>query len=167
MQNVVKSLQDSSRGGGEYALTNVDLIKSLNGALILLHNQLKYDIKVITDMPGQAVEVIANPQRLTQVWINLIVNAIQAMNCDEPTIWIRIDERMSNTVGVIIRDNGAGINATDQPNIYDKFYTTRYAESGNGVGLHIVKEIIGELNSAISFYSSVRGTEFCVFLPRA
>ncbi len=168
MHSVVRSLQDSSRGGTDnYLITDVELQKSLGGALILLHNQLKYHIEIKQDYPDNAVMVKANPQRLSQVWINLLINGIQAVPDEHGIIAISIDNRFADHVRVEISDNGRGIDTDHQARVFDKFFTTRIGENGNGLGLHIVREIIDELEGRISFVSSKAGTRMSVFLPRS
>ncbi|MEJ2006489.1 MAG: HAMP domain-containing sensor histidine kinase, partial [Cyclobacteriaceae bacterium] len=168
MHNVVMSLQDSSRGEtGSYALTDIDLESSLNTALILLHNQLKHGTEVNRIFPRHRISVKANPQRLSQVWINLLINAIQTLPDEGGCIELEIDDRYGNFVRVGITDNGSGISPEDQADVFEKFFTTKHVHGGSGLGLHIVREIMGEINGKISFVSRTGTTRMNVFIPKA
>ncbi len=167
MQLVIQSLRESSRGGDStYRTENLNIIDNLKGVLVLLHNQLKYSVEVRLDFPQTQLMVRANAQRLSQVWINILLNSIQALPEEDPKIDIRIEDGWADYIVTIISDNGSGIQCEDQPFVFDKFYTTKYARQGSGLGLNIVKEIMDDHHGKVSFYSRPGRTRMIVFIPR-
>ena len=167
MQMVIQSLRESARGNkGEYLFTAVDLESSIGGVLVLLHNQLKHGIHLDIQLKPGEIFVKANPQRLTQVWLNLFVNSLQSMQ-QNGRLSVRVDHRWKNFIKIEVVDSGQGILPEDQPYIFDKFYTTRHSQDGSGLGLNIVKDIVDEHGGEISFTSGEFGTSMVVFLPRA
>jgi two-component system phosphate regulon sensor histidine kinase PhoR len=123
------------------------------------------DLELVTLRP---VEVEADPDRLSQVFVNLIDNALRHTRSGG-RIAIELDARGSDAV-VRIRDTGEGIPYRDVPRIFERFYVvdrSRQRESsGAGLGLAIVKGIVDAHGGAISAESTVgRGTTFTIRLP--
>lgn len=114
------------------------------------------------------VQVEADPDRLSQVFVNLIDNAIRHTP-HGGRVRIEIDARDSDAI-IRVRDNGEGIPYRDVPRIFERFYVvdrSRRRESGGaGLGLAIVKGIVDAHGGAISAESSLgRGTTFTIRLP--
>jgi two-component system, OmpR family, phosphate regulon sensor histidine kinase PhoR len=123
------------------------------------------DLELVTLRP---VEVEADPDRLSQVFVNLIDNALRHTKAGG-RIAIELDARGSDAV-VRIRDTGEGIPYRDVPRIFERFYVvdrSRRRESGGaGLGLAIVKGIVDAHGGAISAESTLgRGTTFTIRLP--
>jgi two-component system phosphate regulon sensor histidine kinase PhoR len=119
-------------------------------------------------LPLRPVAVEADPDRLSQVFVNLIDNAIRHTP-QGGRVRIELDARDSDAV-VRVRDNGEGIPYRDVPHIFERFYVvdrSRRRESGGaGLGLAIVKGIVDAHGGAISAESMLgRGTTFTVRLP--
>lgn len=109
------------------------------------------------------LEVNADPDRLSQIVINLLSNALKASE-NGGNVSIRASEDHSKTV-IEVSDNGTGIKEEDLPFIFERFY--RGAKGGLGIGLTIVKELIEAHGGAISAESEYgKGTIFTVTLPR-
>jgi len=112
--------------------------------------------------------VHANEARLTQVFVNLLVNAAHAIERgtpDENEIRIRIASAGDGRVAVEISDTGAGIPKANLERIFDPFFTTKPTGLGTGLGLAICKGIIAELDGDISVESKVgAGSTFRVTL---
>ncbi|MEO7201094.1 MAG: ATP-binding protein [Candidatus Tumulicola sp.] len=124
------------------------------------------DLELVTLRP---VQVEADPDRLSQVFVNLIDNALRHTRSGG-RIAIELDARGSDAV-VRVRDTGEGIPYRDVPRIFERFYVvdrSRLRESGGGagLGLAIVKGIVDAHGGAISAESSLgRGTTFTIRLP--
>jgi len=101
---------------------------------------------------------------LNQVFMNILVNAAQAME-KKGKITIKT-WREKNSVRVAISDTGCGIAQQNLTRIFDPFFTTKEVGKGTGLGMSITYDIIKKHNGAISVASEVgRGTTFTVSLP--
>jgi signal transduction histidine kinase len=111
--------------------------------------------------------VKGSPNRLTQVFINLFVNAAQAVL--PPQGLLRIQAyRDGKQVVIIVSDNGSGIAAEHKDHIFDPFFTTKERGKGSGLGLSIVYSIVTSHKGAIAVDSEVgKGTTFTVTFPSA
>jgi signal transduction histidine kinase len=115
--------------------------------------------------------VLGDPEKLQQVFLNLYINALDAMP-DGGTLLVTIDggdagERGQETT-IEICDSGAGIAKERLAEVFDPFYTTKAAGHGSGLGLMVAKGIIEEIGGRISVASELnQGTEFRIVLPSA
>ncbi len=154
----------------EAARSAVDLWEPLETAIRLSSHQIKHHARIIRE-PGATPPVQANPQRLEQVFLNLLVNAAQAMPEGRPQAnRIRVVTRTDNEGRAVveIEDTGAGISAEDQARIFDPFFTTRPVGFGTGLGLSICHRIITDAGGTIAVDSKLgRGTIFRITLPAA
>ncbi len=167
----------------ETARKPADLHECLDSTLLILNNQIKYDIKLVKNY-GDLPLVDCYSGQLSQVFMNLLGNAIDALlerkqkEASHPkgdktwTPELAIATELVNCEeqsAVIIRiaDNGTGIPPQIQQRIFDTFFTTKPVGKGTGLGLAISNEIVRDkhkgqlnLNSAVG-----RGTEFEIILP--
>ncbi len=117
------------------------------------------------------VSLICHTEEMTQVWRNIIFNAIQAMYSTEKYLKISIlsdqDSDISGKKMVTIKfqDTGMGMTPEIKEKIYTPFFTTKPAGEGIGLGLFISRKIVEEHGGEISFTSEVGNTEFVVRLP--
>lgn len=140
---------------------SVDLREVLDGALSLAHHQLKNRITVHREYQT-AARIMAHPSHLNQVFLNLLVNACQAIE-GKGDIYIRIFEQESNAV-VEIQDTGKGIPPEQLSRIFEPGFTTK--PNGMGMGLVIVSQIIEAHGGKIEVESEVgKGTLFRIILP--
>ncbi|MEI2582501.1 sensor histidine kinase [Scytonema sp. PRP1] len=140
----------------------VNITEGIETVLTLYHNQLKHGVKVIRNY-SEVPPILCYPDELNQVWVNLIHNALQAM--DYKGI-LKIDvTRQELYVLVSITVNGEGIPAEIIPKIFEPFFTTKPAGEGSGLGLNIVKRIMEKHQGKISVESRVGETRFTVSLP--
>jgi signal transduction histidine kinase len=141
------------------------LIKVTDGietVLEIYHNQLKRKIEVIQN--HQSIPTIwAYPDRLIQLWTNLIHNATQAMESGG-TLTITTQQQ-GNGIEVRIADTGSGIPAEVQPRIFDPFFTTKPPGAGSGLGLYISQKIVDRHQGRIEVESQLGYTQFKVWLP--
>jgi signal transduction histidine kinase len=116
---------------------------------------------------GPAPSVVGDAERLQQVFLNLFLNAADAMP-DGGTLRVILDCETAGEVQVRVADSGLGIRPEDLPRIFDPFFTSKDAGHGNGLGLTVAKGIVGDHGGVISVESAVGlGTEFKVRFPSA
>jgi PAS domain S-box-containing protein len=145
----------------------VDLLDSIIESLRWRIQQGTVDLKRHYEFQG---EIAGFPGELRQVFFNLIMNALEAMD-GRGTLEIRArsspDPRYA--VEVAIRDSGVGIPNSARPNVFESFFTTK-GEKGTGLGLWIARNIVQKHNGSITFDTrtdgSDQGTEFTVTLLR-
>ncbi|MFO8085409.1 MAG: hybrid sensor histidine kinase/response regulator [Desulfobacterales bacterium] len=135
---------------------------SIEVVLTLYHNFLKKGIQVLTnyeDVPA----IKCYPDELSQVWSNLIQNAIYAMQ-SKGVLEINLLNKKDG-VCVQIIDSGAGIAENIKDRIFEPFYTTKPAGEGSGLGLDIVQKMVHRHGGYLTVESKPGRTVFSVFLP--
>ncbi|MBA7565922.1 Adaptive-response sensory-kinase SasA [subsurface metagenome] len=159
----VFALKKYAHRDSEGEKVSTDIIDGIETVLTLYHNQLKQGI-VIKKNYGKLPLVKCYQDEISQVWTNLIQNAIQAMD-QEGTLTISTrDER--NMIFVSFRDTGAGIAPDIKDKIFDPFFTTKKQGEGSGLGLDIVKKIIEKHNGNIEVESELgEGATFIIHIP--
>jgi len=143
---------------------NVDIVKSLETTLTILHHKLKHGVEVKRDyQPVLLVNSFGS--ELNQVWTNLIDNAIDAMHGKGE---LRVRTYRDNGCAVVeIGDNGPGISAEVKPHIFEPFFTTKGVGEGTGLGLDTVQRIVKKHRGNIEVTSKPGDTRFQVWLPLA
>ncbi len=155
----VKGLAHAGKGQREFA----DISGLLDGVLRVAAPQLR-GIAKIEKRYGSLPLVSCAPQELQQVFLNLIINAKQALG-GSGTIWIRTESRHAN-VSITIEDDGSGIPKSVVERIFDPFFTTKPVGEGTGLGLGIAREIVRRHHGEISVQSTPNvGTTFRVQIP--
>jgi signal transduction histidine kinase len=99
--------------------------------------------------PGLEIEIL--PHELRQILINLIANAIDALSGDNPLLRVHTLHH-ADRVTVLVEDNGAGIEVTDQTRVFDAFFTTK-SDVGTGIGLWVTRELVEKNGGSISVES--------------
>jgi signal transduction histidine kinase len=159
---VVKSLNNFSHGNINKEHTLYLLKESIDSAVVILWNKIKYGSNVQIDIANNVI-IKGNQDELSQVWINLINNALQASNnnCN-----IKISHSIKNKYHEIIFSNdGPPIPEDILPKIFDPFFSTKKRGEGTGLGLNIVKKIIEQHNGTIHCMSSTNETSFIIKIP--
>jgi signal transduction histidine kinase len=146
-------------------LQNVDIVKSLETTLTILHHKLKHGVVIERDYPKIPLLVNSFGSELNQVWTNIIDNAIDAMG-GEGKLRVRT-YREDNFVVVEITDNGPGIPPEVQSHIFEPFFTTKGVGQGTGLGLDTVQRIVKKHRGSIQVNSKPGETRFQVWLPVA
>jgi two-component system NtrC family sensor kinase len=140
-----------------------DLNRGLESTLNIVWNELKYRCEVVRDY-GEIPEVLCRPQQVNQVFMNLLVNAAQAIP-ERGTVTLRTRAE-GDRVLVCVSDTGTGIPAESLKRIFDPFFTTKPTGQGTGLGLHIATNIVRSHGGEIRVESQVGvGTTFTVVLP--
>jgi signal transduction histidine kinase len=165
---IVRDLRSSSRTPEEDRET-VDIESPLNIAIQMASNEIRHRARLIREIPSGML-VRANAMRLGQVFLNLLVNAAQAISeghAQENTISVRVSEE-NGQICVRISDTGTGINPENMERIFDPFFTTKPIGVGTGLGLSICRNIVDGYGGSISVSNDDRrGAIFTVRLPMA
>lgn len=174
--SIIKSLKGFARKTAEERIP-IDINALLRDVLVFLDNQLKLsDVEVELHLDETLPQVMAHNVRTEQVFLNIIQNALQAMDkTDNPRLSIRTSVEVALSpdtlkprqyVSIAITDNGEGMSTEIRQRIFDPFFTTREVGSGTGLGLSIVDRIIRDHSGHISVDSSPgRGACFTLYLP--
>ena len=180
IREIVLSLRNFSRLD-EAEMKAVDIHSGIESTLMILKHRLKNksdipDISIIKEY-GNLPLVECFPGQLNQVFMNLIVNAIDALEVvphpsEPPFIWIRthLEEGTDLEAGKVlisISDNGIGIPEQVQGKIFDPFFTTKPIGQGTGLGLAICHSIMVDKHGGKIFCNSTvgQGTEFAIEIP--
>jgi signal transduction histidine kinase len=166
MEGVVSRVLGMSKAQSG-AFKTIDLRQATDNAVLLLRLKLQQlGVKVSVHAPAVLPLVEGNPGQIQQVFLNLMLNAVQAMSGGgslELAVTLE-DGAQSPVVVVRIRDTGTGIPATILPKIFDSFFTSR--EDGTGLGLAIVKRILRDHRGDIQVESTgPAGTTFKFWFP--
>lgn len=150
----------------EAELKTVDIHLGLEDTLVLIHNDIKHHITVVKDY-GEVPPVSCYPSQLNQVFLNLLINASQAIRVhkEKGTITIKTERRGQRAV-IRISDDGVGIAEENQLRIFDPGFTTKGVGIGTGLGLSICYQIIQNHHGDIKVSSSPgKGATFTVDIP--
>ncbi|MEM6801070.1 MAG: ATP-binding protein, partial [Bacteroidota bacterium] len=163
ISEVVKGMQYLSYSGENAAAIPTDIKAPIESALVIMANKLKEGIDLEREY-GQTPPININPSQISQVILNLIDNAIQAVG-EKGTI--NISSYVNGPfVCIAIKDNGIGISAEIREHIFDPFFTTRKVGEGTGLGLSISFGIIEAHGGKLEVDSLAgKGSEFIVKLP--
>ncbi|NJL81612.1 MAG: PAS domain-containing sensor histidine kinase [Richelia sp. SM2_1_7] len=177
IKEIVLSLRNFSRLD-ESEFKKVDIHQGIDSTLLILHNRLKLkpnhlEIEVIKEY-SSLPKVDCYPGQLNQVFMNILANAIDALE-DEvkknqdfiPQIRISTELSGNNNIAIRIADNGSGIPSSIHSKIFDPFFTTKDVGRGTGLGLSISYQIIVDKHHGKLFCnsSSTEGTEFIIEIP--
>jgi two-component system NtrC family sensor kinase len=162
IKKIVVDLKDFSHPGKE-ELKHTDINENLNFTLNVVQNEIKYKATV-TKNYGELPLVKCYTQQISQVFMNILVNAAQAI---EEKGDIKVETRLKNGfVEIIISDTGVGIPTDILSKIFDPFFTTKEVGKGSGLGLNVAYNIMKKHNGTIDVKSSVgKGTTFIARLP--
>jgi len=170
VKDIVRDLRSFSTGGGGERVWPVDICAIMESALRMARNEIKYRAEVVRQY-GETPLVEANESRMGQVFLNLLVNAAQAIpegNVSNNEIRITTATDRAGRAVVQIQDSGVGIPPEVLPRVFDPFFTTKAPGKGTGLGLAIVHRIVTALKGEIYIESQVGvGTTVRVILPRA
>ncbi|QRJ65762.1 ATPase [Azospira restricta] len=162
VKRIVQDLKEFSHVGGK-DWQRADVHRTLDSTLNVVWNELKYKAQVVKDY-GELPEIECLPSELSQVFMNMLVNAGHAI-AGNGVITIRTG-REGEQVWVEFADTGGGIAPEHLPKIFDPFFTTKPVGQGTGLGLSLSYGIVRKHNGRIEVDSEVgRGTCFRIWLP--
>lgn len=145
----------------------LDLRAVVDDALMLTQGAIKDGITVEQDLPADPVPILGNRQQLSQVLVNLIVNAVHAM---EPRTTKRLRITLKPATGdhvmLHVSDTGGGIPPELCDRIFHPFFTTKDVDKGTGLGLAVSQGIVDEHGGALTVESELGvGSTFSIELP--
>jgi signal transduction histidine kinase len=162
IQKIVMDMRAFARED-KNVMEHVKIEDVIEGVLNIVHSEIKYKAKLEKNY-GDTPLIECNPQRLGQVFINMIINALHAID-GTGTIAIKT-YRQDESVCVDVHDTGKGIPPENLNKIFDPFFTTKPIGQGTGLGLSVSHEIIKKHNGSMTVRSKVgEGTTFTVMLP--
>jgi signal transduction histidine kinase len=158
----VRRMLDFYRPGAT-SLETVDLVEMLQYILNLMSKQLsEANVKVVVDFFGKISPIQAVGSQIQQVFINLILNAVDAM--PEGGVLKIIARQLKGGVELLFQDQGKGIPEEKQSNIFEPFFSTK--DGGTGLGLTVSYNIITAHGGTLEYLSErVPGACFRIFLP--
>lgn len=169
---IIRNLLDFARQS-EPNIRPVEINKVVEAALQIVGHQINLEnIKLKKQLDGQLPLVLADFDKIQQVLINIIMNAIQAMpeggNLEITTSvakGIEIGESVKDTIQIKIKDTGVGISKENLGKLFTPFFTTKEKGKGVGLGLPVVHGIIEQHNGKIEVDSELDvGTTFTIYL---
>ncbi len=169
VQKIVEDLKTFSRID-EAELKHIDLNELIDATLNIIWNELKYKAEVIKDY-GDLPEVKCFAQKISQVLMNLLMNAAQSIEkrgtINIATRYVKDGRRAKDEqVEIRISDTGSGIPQNKLTKIFDPFFTTKPVGQGTGLGLSVTYDIVKAHGGVIVVESEEgAGTTFIVTLP--
>ena len=163
VSRIVFSLTSFAQDEAPAPMVATDLIGSIESAIALYQNRINQGTQLVRHFsPLPAMPCL--PEKLTQVWSNLLLNALQSMQF-QGTLTIEASVQQNNAV-LVFKDTGCGMSAALQADIFTPFFTTRTSGEGSGLGLFIARKIIEMHHGTLQVHSVENaGTTFTARLP--
>lgn len=152
---------------GRTAPQAVGLRSVIDGAVMLLQSRFSGHMNALSiDYSGSDVSVLGSQIRLEQILINLLQNALEAVEAqDDGKVQVFVDAQAEDTVSLNVKDNGPGIDADILAQLFSPFNTSK--EGGLGLGLVISSDIAADYGGKLDVTTNVSGTCFTVVLKKA
>ncbi len=163
MQKILFALKNYAYTQESSSPVKFKIIENLEIVLTLYHNKLKRGVEVIRNYEIDDVEVEGFPDEITQVWTNIVQNALQAMNY-QGALLLNVRQE-GDAIITSFTDTGMGISNEDQKKIFEPFFTTKKKGEGTGLGLSICKKIVEKHDGTLSAESHPGRTTFTIKLP--
>jgi PAS domain S-box-containing protein len=164
---IVRDLREYSRDHSDAPDEAVDVVAVVDQALLMVAHDLSHRCRLIRRNPGERAIIDGNAGHLEQVVVNLLVNALQALEGAEDRrneISVAV-ELAGDDVRILVADTGPGIASPER--VFEPFFTTKPTSEGTGLGLAVCKQLAGRLRGRIEIESTGKqGTTFVVTLPR-
>lgn len=168
ISELVQSLKDFSRLD-RAADDQFDVRQGIEKTLTITKNLLKYGVEVRKEL-GDVPDIYCSPSRLNQVFINIVTNAVQAMDgkgvLTIRTSFVPSTQTGADSVEIVFEDTGCGIAQEHLDKIMDPFFTTKPVGQGTGLGLSIVRQIVDQHDGQILIDSREgHGTRIALNFP--
>jgi signal transduction histidine kinase len=175
LDKVEKSVERASRithqllgfvGKSESAVAEVNLTELAEEAIQLItHEAQNRDIKIVRQMEPSLNPIWSDAYQIRQVLLNLLTNAIHAVNSDG-TVTIAVEDVGDSQV-ITVSDSGQGIPRENLDKIFEPFFSTKPPGQGTGLGLFVSRGIIEKLGGTVEAESTIgQGASFCIRLPK-
>ncbi|WP_176761382.1 PAS domain-containing sensor histidine kinase [Desulforhopalus singaporensis] len=146
VNHIVRAMRNFNRQNGEENFEEIAVNSCIEDTLIIARNEYKYFAEIETNL-GNIPPVMANREQINQVFLNLILNAVQAIGSKGKSSdingYIYIETTTDgNFIYCTIRDNGPGIHEDALSHVFEPFFTTKGSKGGTGLGLSISYDIV-------------------------
>lgn len=168
IRRIVQNLKHMSRQDTGELMESVDIQQVLEATVMILHNQIqKYTDTCNLEVPDGLPPVRGNSQQLEQVFINILLNALQALPDRTRSVHIGAGHDVDDDMlWITFHDEGRGISERDLGQLMEPFFTTRTDAGGTGLGLSISRSIVDKHRGSMSFESTLGGgTTVTVKIP--
>jgi C4-dicarboxylate-specific signal transduction histidine kinase len=176
INNIIRQLLDMTRTSSE-EVKNVSVHALLHDLVsVFAYQPSAGEISFEAQLEAAQDRVLVDPDRLRQVFLNILLNAVDALNThpsSQPQILLITEESVihssesaKSAIRIRIEDNGPGIGESDMAHVFDPFFTTKQPGKGTGLGLSVAFMIIEELGGQLTVSKSASGgAAFAVTLP--
>jgi signal transduction histidine kinase len=152
-----------------------DPLPAIKEAILLTKHELRGKVELKFDLPDELPQVYATKAELSQVFVNLIQNAVKSISeqhpgerSEHPMIRIHVDSATRHVIIIAVSDNGPGIKDELKDKIFRPYFTTRRQGESTGLGLSISSDIMRRFNGDLSLRSQYgKGATFLVSMKRA
>jgi len=165
---IVSNLLESARREKNYEFEEFSLNESILDAVSMVNFEIKNrSIQVKLNLEKEMPTIFAHKNQLKGVWINLIMNALGAIEDQKGVLTISTSYE-NGEYRLVFVDNGKGIAPEHQDHVFEPFFTTKQVGKGTGLGLYVSLQIIKEHHGDMQFETTPgKGTRFTVTLPEA
>lgn len=165
----ISKLREFSRMRGQQKLDWVNLKEVIERAVTLCQGELKKKVRCFElGVPDNLPPVFTDPEAVEQVIVNLLINAVQAVDKERSRVSLKIIEgkKPKGLLTIEVKDDGIGIDDETLKKIFDPFFTTKQPGTGTGLGLYVSRDLIEGLRGNIEVESKPgEGSTFRVMLP--
>jgi signal transduction histidine kinase len=164
ISKIIQTLLNMARPGkSQHVLVSLDSV--IETTLAFLTEKFSRRGIEIQSEVDSAPSVLGDPERLQQLFLNLFMNAVDAMP-DGGQLRISLKTSADGEIEIAVADDGQGIPERDLPRIFEPFFTSKEAGTGNGLGLMVAKGIVKDHGGSMKVESEQgQGTEFQILLP--
>jgi signal transduction histidine kinase/CheY-like chemotaxis protein len=170
VRDIVRDLRSFARPPGEAEQTRVDLRTPLRAALTMARNEVRHRARIVEDL-GEPPPVLADEHQLAQVFLNLVVNAAQAIpdgSVAANEVRLRTGRTVAGEAFAEVEDTGRGMTEEERRRAFEPFFTTKPFGGGLGLGLFLSANIVRGLGGRIELETAPdRGSTFRVVFPAA
>ena len=163
-REIIANLREFSHPDDK-SIKSINLVELVSDTVHISNTQVKHGANINVCSPETEILVDGNVTQLTQVLLNLLNNAIQAVTDGRGSIIVSLT-KIERWATLTVRDNGEGISDEDIAHIFDPFFTTKDVGAGTGLGLSISRAIIEQHNGSLTLdWTGNSGSCFVVSLP--
>jgi signal transduction histidine kinase len=163
---IIRNILDLARGEPYDGRTPVDLNEAIRHSTALVEDQLEaHSIKLTVELPWRSPMVHSRAGELTQVFLNIITNAIQAIaSAGRPGTITIAGNQLGNRVCITVEDDGPGLTDAVFSRLFQPYFTTK--GQGTGMGLHLSRKVIQNIDGELwASRNADRGAIFTIELP--
>ncbi|MBV8139165.1 MAG: hypothetical protein JO121_26570 [Deltaproteobacteria bacterium] len=168
VSRIVRMLLDYGRSRESHRAV-CDLRQIIHHAMSLMETEAaRRLIKVSAELGEKPLLAECDAGQLQQVFVNLEMNALDAMTPQGGTLWIRAESGVngnSHELRIVFEDTGHGVSPLNAGRVFDPFFTTKETGVGTGMGLAVSQSIVRDHSGEITFESGPRGSMFVVAVP--